>query len=425
MRDSSPSPSSPDRGALRVLVLDGDTRAALAVTRSLGRLGHHLLVGSSRGKSLARASRYCAEAVVYPDPATASAAFLDALVGVVESRAVDVLVAVSDVTTFLVAEHRHRFSCRLPLADWPAIERAADKVSLIETARRLGIPVPEGTVLRSRDGLDEGGVRFPVVVKPWRSRVCTAEGWRALSVSHAGNLDELIGDLRARPDCAFPLLLQERIEGPGIGVFACFDSGRPVALFSHRRLRECPPWGGVSVLCESIPVDSRAGDHATRLLAELGWQGPAMVEFKQDQRDGELKLMEVNGRFWGSLQLATDAGIDFPAITIQTLEHGPFPPQPPYRVGIRSRWLWGDVDALLLTLRHSRRPGWSPSVPRPAAALRDFLKFWGPALYYDNPKWDDPWPWLEETRARLAMLIHTATGGRLQSSGRAPVVQAR
>ena len=39
-----------------------------------------------------------------------------------------------------------------------------------------------------------------------------------------------------------------------------------------------------------------------------------MVEFKLDARDGVAKLMEINGRFWGSLQLAVDAGVDFPAI---------------------------------------------------------------------------------------------------------------
>ena len=37
-----------------------------------------------------------------------------------------------------------------------------------------------------------------------------------------------------------------------------------------------------------------------------------MVEFKHDERDGVPKLMEINGRFWGSLQLAIDAGVDFP-----------------------------------------------------------------------------------------------------------------
>ena len=109
------------------------------------------------------------------------------------------------------------------------------------------------------------------------------------------------------------MLLQERIEGPGVGVFVCCDRGEPVALFAHRRLREKPPSGGVSVLCESAAARSdRRATSATRLLQALDWRGVAMVEFKRDLRDGSLRLMEINGRFWGSLQLAIDAGVEFP-----------------------------------------------------------------------------------------------------------------
>jgi predicted ATP-grasp superfamily ATP-dependent carboligase len=41
--------------------------------------------------------------------------------------------------------------------------------------------------------------------------------------------------------------------------------------------------------------------------------GVAMVEFKLDRRKGNAaKLIDVNGRFWGSLQLAILSGVDFP-----------------------------------------------------------------------------------------------------------------
>jgi hypothetical protein len=49
------------------------------------------------------------------------------------------------------------------------------------------------------------------------------------------------------------------------------------------------------------------------MLDALKWHGIAMVEFRQDSRDGEYKLMEINPKFWGSLDLALAAGADFPA----------------------------------------------------------------------------------------------------------------
>jgi predicted ATP-grasp superfamily ATP-dependent carboligase len=78
-----------------------------------------------------------------------------------------------------------------------------------------------------------------------------------------------------------------------------------------------------------------------------------MVEYKVDERTGTPMLMEINGRFWGSLQLAVDAGVDFPRLLIECAG-GKVPAAPPaYTVGTRLRWWWGDVDQLLLRLRRS------------------------------------------------------------------------
>ncbi len=54
-----------------------------------------------------------------------------------------------------------------------------------------------------------------------------------------------------------------------------------------------------------------------------------MVEFKADARTGTPYLMEINGRFWGSLQLAIDAGVDFPAILVAAALGAPIPPRSP------------------------------------------------------------------------------------------------
>ena len=224
------------------------------------------------------------------------------------------------------------------------------------------------------------------------------------SVSFAATAQELSRDLAGRLPHDFPVMLQERIEGAGLGVFALYNHGRAAALFSHRRLREHPPWGGVSVLSESIPLCPRAADYATRLLDALGWHGVAMVEFKQDVRDGVPKLMEINGRFWGSLQLAIDAGVDFPALLVDGVPGGSSTPQRPYRVGVRNRWFWGDVDSLLLTLA-----GRSAAGARSAGrfrALREFMKLRGRDLHYENPRIQDFRPWLFESFSWLKSISH-------------------
>jgi hypothetical protein len=138
------------------------------------------------------------------------------------------------------------------------------------------------------------------------------------------------------------------------------------------------------VLSESLPVAPRLREFAIGLLGPIGWHGLAMIEYKQDSRTGEAVLMEVNGRFWGSLELAVDAGVDFPHLAFQ-LARGRAPQgRPRYEIGVRNRWLLGDLDHLLLRLRRSARaldlPDGAPSTSR---VLLDFLRFVQPKLHYD------------------------------------------
>ncbi len=60
---------------LTAFVTDGDQRPALAITRSLGRRGVAVVVGSERPHSLASASKYCARHVTYPSPIRHPGAF--------------------------------------------------------------------------------------------------------------------------------------------------------------------------------------------------------------------------------------------------------------------------------------------------------------------------------------------------------------
>ena len=120
--------------------------------------------------------------------------------------------------------------------------------------------------------------------------------------------------------------------------------------FSHRRLLERPPWGGVSVLSESAAIDPVLVEPARRLLGHAGWSGLAMVEYRV-AADGTPWLMEVNGRPWGSMQLAIDCGVDFPWLLYCCAQGLPIEPTAGYVPGRRLHWTLGDLDRLLLLLR--------------------------------------------------------------------------
>jgi hypothetical protein len=122
-----------------------------------------------------------------------------------------------------------------------------------------------------------------------------------------------------------------------------------------------------------------------------------MLEFKTDRGTGRPYLMEINGRFWGSLQLAVDAGVDFPTLLVRCAL-GDRPTRPGYRVGVRNRWWWGDVDHLLARLRHSpAQLGLPPGAPSRWQAARDFARLWRPGDRNEVLRLSDPWPFVRET----------------------------
>ena len=123
-----------------------------------------------------------------------------------------------------------------------------------------------------------------------------------------------------------------------------------------------------------------------------------MVEYKVDAGTGTPYLMEVNGRFWGSLQLAVDAGVDFPALLLEAAVEGSVRPVAGYRTGVRSRWWWGDVDQLIARLRPSSADlALPPDAPSRMRSLLDFLVVWRPGDRNEILRIADPGPFARET----------------------------
>ena len=267
----------------------------------------------------------------------------------------------------------------------------------MKLASELNIDIPRSYTINKYEDLDTSiiNLHYPVVIKPARSRVSINNTWEFTSVTYANDKDDLDHQLSKYNNNIYPILIQERIVGPGLGIFMCYENGKPIASFSHKRLREKPPSGGVSVLRESIPLDPIAYQFSEQLLTSLQWQGVAMVEFKVDKRDGRPKLMEINGRFWGSLQLAIDSGVNFPLLLANIIESKSVQPVSDYKIGIKSRWLWGDIDTLLLRLFKSQQL--HPEVESKTKYLFNFLKFWQPKLHYDVLRLNDIKPWLFES----------------------------
>ena len=340
-----------------VLVLDGQTTQALACVRSLGRAGYTVYVASPRRWPVAAASRHCRGHY---------------------RLAVETVGSFAQLRTW-AAERGVRFvlpmterACLLCTADAPSWTAAGmvlgcagesdllqvfDKARTLERARTVGLRVPPTYFPTSTAEAQAAAaeVGFPCVVKARFSYIRDGEQMLAdPGVAYVARQEDLLPAVEARRQGPHWPLIQRYISGSasgeaahGVGVSALCDHGRVVAWFAHERLRDIRPSGSGSSLRRSVPIDPQLRESARKLLAQLRWHGPAMFEFRADDDDaGGPWLIEINGRFWGSLQLAIASGADLPRLWVSILAGQPATPAATYWPGITLRWLWGDVRRL-------------------------------------------------------------------------------
>lgn len=383
----------------RVLVLDGDLRSALAVVRSLGRAGATVVVASAHAICLAGRSKFASASEVYPSPVNAEGAFIETIVALCLKHRVTDLIPVSEVALGSLLKYQYRLSVNFPFVKKDIYDKAVDKYQLGLIAESIGVKFPKSILLTNgRDALTRiDSFAFPLVLKPVSSRIFVDGQWLSTKVDYAFDRDDLVNKLESW-QFSHPFMIQEFIQGEGVGGFFLYNNGQEVARFSHRRIREKPPSGGVSVLCESARADDVVFDQASRLLDKLQWHGAAMVEFKVSPA-GVPYLMEINPRFWGSLQLAIDAGVDFPALLLM-MTHQAVAPISDFRLGVRSRWLLGDLDHLFIVMKSGRY-----SIRRKLVALFSFLNFFLPHTRFDTLQINDLRPFLWELRLYFADLF--------------------
>jgi predicted ATP-grasp superfamily ATP-dependent carboligase len=354
-----------------LLILDANQRSALAVIRSLGRIKEvNIYSADSTTEAIGGSSKFCQKYFTHPSLSDDPEAFLIWIRKTLIEENIDLVFPITEKSSqLLLMQDQSSNPIPIPFADYQTVMSLAHKGRLTKLAESVGVPYPESQHFNAAHDVDSNKItQFPIVIKPCLSRIWRDDHWIDTVVQIAHDRDQL-NQLLATSSWlqTNEFMLQEFIPGFGAGLFALYNIGEPVCFFSHKRLREKPPQGGVSVLSESIALDPVLLDNAKKLLDAAKWHGVAMVEFRV-ANDGTPYLMEVNTRFWGSLQLAIDAGVDFPEL-LYRISNGETPPaQQPYKIGVRLRWLLGDLDSLYLVLKSSQY-----SISVKFSRIRDFL----------------------------------------------------
>jgi predicted ATP-grasp superfamily ATP-dependent carboligase len=362
-----------------VFVTDGHFRKALAVVRSLGRRGVPVTVGERTFLNTSFFSKYCAKRLVYPSPRRFPNQFIEFLLNEVKKNRYDCFFPMEEETLLLTAKYHSEISTytHLLISDLKQIEFVRDKRNLMQFAEASRIPIPKTHYLPPTQSLPPwgGGESERYVIKP---RISSG----SFGIAYVKKKEDLVASYqRVHERYPFPIIQEWIPDGGGVyGLSALLDETSNVkAAFVHKKLRMYPVQGGPSTLREGVE-HPQIMEMGLSLLKSINWVGIGMVEFKVDPRDGIPKLMEVNPRFWGSLQLAIVSGVDFPYLLLKMARGESFDPVLHYTVGKRCRWLL--LGDLLHFFDNPNRFYLHPS----------FFQFFDPNTSYDIISKDDPLP---------------------------------
>ncbi len=373
------------------VVLQASGPNALAIIRSLGRAGVPVIACDHGRGAAGLVSRYASPAVV-ANPLTEPGRFADELLALGRGAgAGGVLFPTHDEAIAALGPRQAEVEevFRRPWTPWPAVDAIMDKDHQHAVARGAGFPVPATVTPGDEGDLDAVAreLRFPVVLKP-RNAPEFRHRFRAHLLTAADP-----EELRRAWAQAGPYAPQVCEVIPGddscLWTYGSYRdaSGRALAAFTGRKLRQSPPGFGAARAAESR-WDPDLAARCDALLDALGYHGLSQVEVKRDPRDGRDYLIEVNARAWLWIGLATACGVNLPLACWLDAVGRPRVWPPGHRSG--RRWVLlgthlvssaaevrrGEWSArpFLRTLRPPVRDGViDPRDPRPALALYERL----------------------------------------------------
>jgi predicted ATP-grasp superfamily ATP-dependent carboligase len=299
-----------------------------------------------------------------------------------------VLFPTRDETVAAFSRHRERLASfyRVTTPCWDTVHWAWDKKSTHILAKKLGIPSPETWTPRSVEELAPLYSRLPLAIKPAvKENFFYATGKKAWRADTPEQLNALFAQANG-VITAEEVMVQEIIPGNGqhqVSYCAFFRDGQAHSTLVARRKRQHPhEFGRAATYVESADVPA-IEELSERFLKEIDYYGLVEVEFKQDPRDGQYKILDVNARAWGFHSLGMPAGVDFPYL-LYADQMGKTTERRRGRSGIGWLRLVTDVPTVLTGFLTGR------------LGLGSYLGSLRNMRVESVFCWDDPAPWLAE-----------------------------
>jgi len=295
----------------RVLLTDGNYKHTWAAARALALNGFEVdVIGG--GRSMASKSKYVGRNVF--SHVKLEDKNLNSFLKLIIERKYDLVIGIGASSIAFLSENQILISnySKLILPPPDSLEICLDKNKTVNFAAKYKVEAPKTFMVTTHEELllKAKNMNFPIIIKS------SLETHKSYSTTYIESYEE-IGNKYIQSifqNNKFNII-QERIYGTGEAFFAIYNNGILIDSMMHQRIRENPITGGPSTFAKTIYKSDLAYAGKT-LLDKLNWHGVAMVEFKRNT-EGRLFLMEINPKFWGSLDLAISAGVNFPLLAAE------------------------------------------------------------------------------------------------------------
>jgi D-aspartate ligase len=231
---------------------------------------------------------------------------------------------VNDKTIEFLAKNHEALSTKyvLSVLPWATTQKFYEKDQAGEAAAQAGIPIPRVYPSSTLEELLASEPEYPVVFKPtFKKNYYDKTNDKAVL---AKDRESLVREYQAmnRLIATRQILVQEFLGGGTKNLFsfaAVFNGEKVLAGVSAHRIRQHPmDFGHATTYAESRDMP-QLEELATQFFKQIGYRGVAEVEFILDERTGQYKFIEMNGRFWGWHTLTRNAGLNFPVTLFQML----------------------------------------------------------------------------------------------------------
>jgi predicted ATP-grasp superfamily ATP-dependent carboligase len=332
-------------GKLTPALIVGGDLGDLSIARSLGAAGISVYAVNHR-QSVVRYSRFCKWIDLPDSNAIGTEVWAAYLLGRESNHLRGaVLLAASDETIELIAEHRQSLAEKfiLDLSNPDAQLCMLDKLCTYRAAEAAAVPTPKFWVANTPEQIAklEHELVFPLILKPVLGHKFSRKFTGHYAVTY--NMDELLSVFDTVCGAGIPTFLVEMIPGPDDRLCSYYtyldESGNNLVDFTKRVIRRYPMNMGGSTYHISDYV-SDIQELALALFRQVGLRGVANAEFKMDERDGKLKLIECNARFTAADCLLVASGLNLPLFVYNRLTGRAYAAPSTYRMGLR---LWKPV----------------------------------------------------------------------------------